>query len=372
MPGGGTLDEFRVVQPAVMVHAAPFRGIAALAVLNLEGLTMEGGELTPGAWGEGYVDRRHPHTYVHELMVTASGRVGVAGVSLAGGKGFVPFGTDDPMSRPVLRYPVNHHLAQVLERVVGIAAVSVGPVGAEAALFNGDEPERAGQWPNASRFGDSWAARLTLRPWAGVELQGSHADVKSPEHRAGQGSEQQKWSTSARIERRIAGLPLYAMGEWARSTESDGFFRFDSFLLEGAWQAGGHRLYYRHERTERPEEERELDFFRSVRPHHDDSILGVTRWSVNTIGGAIGLLGAGSPVRVEPLIELSWGRVASLTPVGFDAEAFYGSDRFWTITVAARVGWGAPMHRMGRYGAAAVEGGSERMAHGTTETGPDR
>ena len=33
--------------------------------------------------------------------------------SLSAGKGFAPFGTDDPMSRPIFRYPVNHHLAQI-------------------------------------------------------------------------------------------------------------------------------------------------------------------------------------------------------------------------------------------------------------------
>ena len=51
------------------------------------------------------------------------------------------------MVRPFLRYPVNHHLAQILERAVAIAAVRAGPVLAEAGLFNGDEPERPGQWP---------------------------------------------------------------------------------------------------------------------------------------------------------------------------------------------------------------------------------
>ena len=37
-------------------------------------VTLEGGELTPGAWGEGFVDRRHPHTYVHELLADRGGR----------------------------------------------------------------------------------------------------------------------------------------------------------------------------------------------------------------------------------------------------------------------------------------------------------
>jgi len=61
-------------------------------------------------------------------MVVSSGAFARLGVSLAAGKGFVPFGTDDPMTRPFAAYPVNHHLAQILERYVAIAAVSAGPV----------------------------------------------------------------------------------------------------------------------------------------------------------------------------------------------------------------------------------------------------
>ena len=68
-------------------------------------------------------------------------------LSLSVGKGFVPFGTDDPIVRPVIRYPVNHHLAQILERAVIIAAARHGPAGIEAALFNGDEPERRASGP---------------------------------------------------------------------------------------------------------------------------------------------------------------------------------------------------------------------------------
>ena len=66
------------------------------------------------------------------------------------------------MVRPFLRYPVNHHLAQILERALAIAALRAGPVFAEAGLFNGDEPERPGQGPRiGGRFGDSWSGRLT-------------------------------------------------------------------------------------------------------------------------------------------------------------------------------------------------------------------
>jgi hypothetical protein len=111
---------------------------------------------------------------------------------------------------------------------------------------------------------------------------------------------------------------------------------------------GGHRPYYRFERTERPEEERTADPFRTVRPHRDDALLGVTRWTVHTVGYAFGLppiLG----VRIEPLVELARAAVA---PVGgglFRPAEFYGDDAIWSFTAALRVSAGGA-HRMGRYG----------------------
>src|SRR5262249_7852583 len=136
IPGGGTLAELRATQPMLMVHAGALGGhLRFTGTLDLEGWTIPKGELLPGGWGEGYNDRRHPHTYFHELMLQGAdllgGLDGEGRLALSIGKGFVPFGTDDPMSRPVYRYPVNHHLAQILERAVAIAGYRFGPVVAE-------------------------------------------------------------------------------------------------------------------------------------------------------------------------------------------------------------------------------------------------
>ncbi|HEY3013102.1 MAG TPA: hypothetical protein VGJ36_10165, partial [Gemmatimonadales bacterium] len=221
IPRGGSLGEIRVVQPTLMAHAGALSDrLRLLATINLEGLTIPDGELAPGDWGEGFMDRRHPHTYVHELMLTFDQMIGAGGprVSVSAGKGFAPFGTDDPMARPILRYPVNHHLAQILERAVAILGVKVGPVLAEAGVFNGDEPERPGQWPRFSRFGDSWSARATLFPTGQVELQGSHAEVHSPEHRPGFGTDQRKWSLSGRWTGDVGRFPVYGLLEWARTS----------------------------------------------------------------------------------------------------------------------------------------------------------
>lgn len=327
-----------------MLHGGAWGGrLGFLATVDFEGLTIPNGELTPGAWGEGFVDRRHPHTYSHELMLFARpGR----GVTLGLGKGFVPFGSDDPMSRPTLRYPVNHHYAQVLERAVAYAGVGTRRVDVEAALFNGDEPEKPSQWPRiAGRFGDSWSVRLTVRPTQGLEVQGSRAKIHSPEHRPGAGSDQFKWSTSLRWEK--AGG--YGLVEWARNSELDGFFVFQSFLAEGAVILGRHRAYSRLERTDRPEDQRTADPFRSVRPHIENSIIGITRWTVLTLGDVV-TVGSGAPVSWQPFGEVSYGRVTKVGGGVFDPATFYGRNSFWALSLGLRISRGMAGHRMGRYG----------------------
>lgn len=355
VPRGRTLGEVRLVQPTLMAHAGAFSDrLRFVGTLNLEGQTIPNGALTPGAWGEGFIDRRHPHTYAHELMLTAEHRLSapLGGIRtvLSVGKGFVPFGTDDPMVRPAARYPVNHHLAQILERAVASAKVGAGPVAIEVGLFNGDEPERAGQWPNVRRFGDSWSGRVTVLPQESLELQASFADVHSPEHRLGSGTDQHKWSVSARWDGPLGGSQVYGLAEWARTSEAEGTFVFHSLLAEGAWTTARSRLHYRFERTERPEEERTLSPFRSVRPHFEDSIHGITRWTIHTAGYGFALQGAKKGVRGMPFVELSYGRMAQVGGGVFDIERFYGRTSFWSLSAGLRVDLGMTMHRMGRYG----------------------
>jgi hypothetical protein len=284
-------------------------------------------------------------------------------VSLALGKGFAPFGTDDPMSRPIVRYPVNHHLAQILERAVVIASVSAGPAILEGGLFNGDEPESPGDWPRLSRLGDSWSGRLTVLPISNLELQGSYARVHSPEHRPGSGTDQQKWSVAARWDGEINANPVYGLVEWVRTSEADGFFILHGVLAEGAWSPGRSRLHYRFERTERPEEQRTLDPFRSVRPHSENSIQGVTRWSIHTL--AYGLRTTLPRARLSgmPFVEISYGRMSKVGGGIFDIHALYGKTSFWSLGVGVRLNLGSAMHRMGRYGVAQNRAHSGQPEH---------
>src|SRR5689334_3258853 len=94
-PQGQTLTEGYLTQP--MIHGGFQRAwLEALGILNLEGLTLRRGELDLGEWGEGFVDRRHPHSYLHELMAGVRSTPGPIAASLYAGRGFVPFGSDDP------------------------------------------------------------------------------------------------------------------------------------------------------------------------------------------------------------------------------------------------------------------------------------
>src|SRR3954469_13387711 len=63
------LTEGYVTQPMVMAHGS-WRWLQGQGTLNLEGLTLQRGELSTGGFGEGYVDRRHPHAYIHEAMLS--------------------------------------------------------------------------------------------------------------------------------------------------------------------------------------------------------------------------------------------------------------------------------------------------------------
>src|SRR5262249_56591254 len=106
---------------------------------------------------------------------------------------------------------------------------------------------------------------------------------------------------SGRWSRLVARHPVYGLVEWARTSEGAGFFVFHSPLAEGAWTAGRHRLQYRFERTERPEEER-ISHFRSLRPHLENSILGTSRWTVQTLGYAVDAVHT-RWFRAQPLVE---------------------------------------------------------------------
>ena len=361
-PGIGhrTLTEGYLTQPLLHAHLMAPRDLLELrAMIDLEGKTLARGELAPGAYGEGFIDRRHPHTYLHELVGTArtpEWRGLAASASL--GKGFAPFGTDDPMSRPIVRFPVNHHLAQILERFIYGGAVRWRPITIEAARFNGDEPENPSDAPNARSRGDSWATRVTVRAddrvLRGTEVQWSMARVVSPESPTGRGFDHHKHSASARFERGVGSYGVYALGEWARTDLYKAglhAFTLRSALGEASVERGIIRVSARYEQTIRPEDERLTNAFRTIFPTAEVQILGTTRFDVATIAveakhDLVGML-------LAPFVELSIIRASETArPAAFVPREFYGSNRIVQLSVGVRMSVGSRHGRMGRYGVA--------------------
>jgi hypothetical protein len=294
-----------------------------------------------------------------------------------------------PDDAPVHALPVNHHLAQLLERYVAIGGVRVGgprfgDLAVEATTFGGDEPQGPWAWPRASRFGDSWALRATVRPGVGrggdgpsaghgahagpsgaaplpLELSASLAHVASPEDVLGAGLDQHKTSAAARWASGAAlgaaglggrGDGAYALAEWARTDERRNArraFRYESVLVEAAGRRRGVELAARWERTARPEEERLVDPFRTVRPHNEFNLLGLTEWRTVTATAAVPLR-AGA-LGLLPFVEAARAVPRELRrPSAFEPRAFYGAGVLWTAVVGLRFGAGVPHPRMGRYG----------------------
>ena len=358
--GGASLTESYLAQPAAMARGDLLGGHLRLeGTLNAEGITMKRGELSTGAFGEGFVDRRHPHTYLHEAVVTGLGGLGPVRYSFAAGRGFAAFGTDDPMMRPFEKYPINHHLAQILERAMVTGAVRLGPAIVEGSTFGGEEPTSPGYAPSLRRFGDSWSVRGTVLPVRGVEIQGSYARVKSPEHVSGVGLDQWKRSLSARYV--SSGGERYLLGEWARTIERDAVraadvFGYETALVEGATMLGPVGLAARLEQTERPEEERDSDPFRVPRPASDLAIGGITRWRTATVALTFPSPTSG-PVRGYPFLEVARMSTEGKNPQSlFQPRTFYGTRAPWMLSGGVRLRFGGAHARMGRYGVAIPAG----------------
>jgi hypothetical protein len=108
------------------------------------------------------------------------------------------------------------------------------------------------------------------------------------------------------------------------------------------------------EQTDRPEEERLADPFRTPRPAPDLGIGGITRWRTATAAITLPTVTRGM-VRGYPFVEVARLSARRRDPRSiFDPERFYGG-RPWMASAGFRLRYG-PLHaRMGRYGSALVE-----------------
>jgi hypothetical protein len=187
--------------------------------------------------------------------------------------------------------------------------------------------------------------------------------VKSPENPDGGGADQRKQSASIRLE--DAQHSGYALFEWARTGDYVGSTRSFTYtsLLAETWArydrlSGALRI----ERTERPDEQRLVDAFRTQVPATDLSIAGRSRWTIITARAAASLVNV-KAFSFEPFAELAQARVSpTLRPSGFDPRQFYGSDRLWSVSVGAKLAFGMSHMRMGRYGAAIAEKPQGKMS----------
>lgn len=351
---GRARTQRHVTQPMLTLRSARYGGALQVAgMINVEHWTMPNGEAVAGIWGEGFIDRRHPHTVLHEVMLTASIRPRNVGLSAAVGRGFVPFGSDDPMVRPFTKYPANHHLSQIMERVQLVVAVRPARyVAVEAALFNGDEPLTPTTAPQWNRFSDSRAVRVTLWPVPTVELQSSATFLRSPEFVRAEGLDHAKASSSLRWTPDTSPL-RYLLVEWARTEErarsrtivAYGTGLIEWLLRDGAWSLAG-----RLEQTSRPEDERLLNPFRTTRPPNHLTVQGITRWRIGTLNVARQLP---SWYHTHASLFAEVARAASspsLRPILVDPRAISGADDAWHLSVGVRAGIGAMAARVGRYG----------------------
>ena len=319
----------------------------------------------PGAWGEGFIDRRHPHTYVHELLLSADdllGRTdGPTRLSLTAGKGFAPFGTDDPMMRPVAPLPgqpppgpdpgarggdrrgrsrAGHRGGRPVQRRRARAA---GPV---AAWSSGSATPGAGG-SRAARC----AASSSRRPTPTCTPR-STGPARAPTRRSGASP------GGGRARSRPIRCTDWSSGPAPR--RPTGSSCSISFLAEGAWtdRAPSSLLPVRANRAAGGGARSSR--FRSLRPHLENSILGITRWTIHTAGYGPPSASIGAGSAVAPLVEVSYGRVAEVGGGLFDVVETLWPGSLLELdagvrprsTAAARcIGWDGTVRRRGCDGA---------------------
>jgi hypothetical protein len=365
VPGGGNRTEVRLEQPMVTLAGQWLGGhLRFSTAVRFDKLTTSDGVLTIGAWGDGFYDREPPHDYLHEAVVSLIGGIGPDGaaghIALSGGKGIAPFGSDPPMMRPPLHAPVNEHWTEVMDRKLGVLSLRLRRLSIEAAIFdNGTAPstsDSAGHNHSECLIctggqGVSRSARVTVWPLQGLEIRGSVGTLVGAGHHAGAGTgPQSQWNLSTRLDRPAGAGRLVVLLEGGVATADRSY---GTLLAEGQWSTGDHRhrFYYRFERTDRPEGPRSADLFRSA-PDTVGEPIGATRWLVQTAGYGFAI--PARAILLEPVLELSLGRVASVGTPPINLDQLYGRRTLWSLVLAMRVLLGEP-HSMGRYGAVGEE-----------------
>jgi len=375
--GAYGVGEFYLTQAAAMIRVSDADGRWSLRVTpNFEAFTIEEGEITPGAWGEGFLDKRHPHTVLHEAMVSWAS--GDRALSFSLGKGFAPYGTPDPMSRPGSKYPTNHHLSQILERWVVSGAWKPGRWSLEAGVFGGAEPTGPHDLSNITSFGDSWSARVGYELTENLRATVSYGSVLEPPEPTNPvpGVPPEPQGAHPRGRSRLVNLALLqelrtdaGRLEWLLEASGESHTgstaRFWAVLGELRLDTGSRLPYLRVEYASRPEFARfgapgTEEFYRYGL---DDEAIGGNRWLIGTVG--YGHRVRSGQLQLRPFVELQgvhigegWG--------GFPPEEVYGAAGGWVFTTGFRIYLGGDPMPMGSYGV--LDPMAHRSGTGTDHT----
>jgi hypothetical protein len=346
--------ELYLTQPVLMANLeGPASRVVLRTTLNFEGLTQDDGELTFGAWGEGFLDKRHPHTLLHEAMLSVNfWDVAGGALSLSAGKGFAPFGTDDPMARPVAKFPTNHHLSQILERFLVGAAYRRSGWSVETAVFGGTEPAGPYDFSNIESFPNSWSARIARRFGGGGllaewEVSASYGHVVE-EHDDDERTSRllNGYVRHDRVHRfgHLYGLVEASLSEPAG--EEDGYW---SVLGEAQLRRGLHQPYLRLELATRPEYARAGAPGAAAFHRYDHAAepIAATRWFIASAG--YNYLLTRLPVSARPFLELQFNNVVHERG-DVAARELFGTIDFFSFTGGVRLYFGGGPMRMGSYG----------------------
>ena len=243
----------------------------------------------------------------------SAARGGIAG-GLAAGKGIVPFGTDDPMSRPFVRFPVNHHLAQIVERAEIATGWRLGigrARGRRLQRRRAGEPGPVAEHEPLRRFlgraGDLWPVR-------GLEVQGSHRlgsfAGAPPGSRARPGEVERVGAACSDWWDARRSMACWNGPAPRRATTrscSPRCWRKDRSSPAGTESGTG---------SSAPGDRKRSGYFdnlfRSPRPLLDNSIVGQTRWTLHTINYALQLSLAQGRFGVQPFVEVTFGQVSDV------------------------------------------------------------
>jgi hypothetical protein len=278
-------------------------------------LLLAAGETADGATN--LVDRQHPHDLFMELSAAYSHRLGERdSVFLyAGLPGEPAFGPPAFMHRLSAmdspEAPISHHWLDSTHITFGVVTAGWvhGDWKLETSRFKGREPDEDRYDIEAPRL-DSTSARLSWNPTSNLSLQGSWAELNSPE-KLEPDQDERRWSASAIYTAPFGDKGLWsATAAWGRKRRSDGATS-DAFALEAmlkpneAWT-----LFARAERLETDE--------------LDAHAGGPSHGAVQTVGKAS--FGLVRDWRVASHAKLGLGGLYSFNVIHTALEHAYGSS----------------------------------------------